>query len=760
MTRRGKRPMEFSSRIKKKLQFLGTRGDIIKSLAELIKNADDAYDRSDEYRDVTPGTIEVAFDQFKSGKGYSIKGFIVRDFGPGMSTERMESIYYSGEGKRNYGSDTSDETRNGAIGVGGKDCFYNLQNCYVLSIQNNVLTVVEIFTDDEGLGSDILEGDDALKIMDDINKNALEKGGLELMSLDRNQTLATFQIPDEHAGLLEKTLVEKLKQFYTLRWIFESDIRTITLTDIFKKNTRVLQHVPLDGELLYEKSLSLPNQNIPYDVHFELRKSEKDLDHNKDYGYGILIQSKRGAILDNSMYEYTNDSAAKNIFGKLTITDWKRMYRSDETVLTNNREGLDYTGNQFNKQIKQLIITQLRKEVEKERSKQGNNPELSKELDNNIKKAFDMINRLIETDSDRGREPENEPKIADVTGIKFGLQAYTFAPEKTKKIRLYFNPGDVPTGSEIGLIQTNEFITMNPPNSISTLKSYEEFTSKNKVPFVEIEVTGKKLEPGKEQSRTTLKAIFGQLTAETEIYIKQEQSLYPPNGFSFLQPKVRMRPNTSRNVKLIIDTNLIAIGTSIVLKSSDDRITFKPENLTVSGPPNIGDYLTEEVIEVTAKKDELLVELSAEAQTKLSLEKGEDYDEIRTAVCKIQVKDKEPPKRFFNGYEFDPNGAPNVRSVFDANRGYVLIHNKSPILRLVFGTNLERIDQKEPDALTLLSDTIIQRVFYEWARHRIDKNQVPILGDADIATEIEREKNRLEYKFGLGIFNIIRTGNL
>ncbi len=118
----------------------------------------------DKYRDITHGTIEVAYDQIKTKKGYSIKGFIIRDFGSGMSYEKVLSSYQS-EG--NYGSDESDETRNGAIGVGGKDCFFNLDNCFILTVHDGALTVVEIFTDpNTGLASEVFAGDDALKILD------------------------------------------------------------------------------------------------------------------------------------------------------------------------------------------------------------------------------------------------------------------------------------------------------------------------------------------------------------------------------------------------------------------------------------------------------------------------------------------------------------------------------------------------------------------------------------------------------------------
>ena len=68
--------------------------------------------------------------------------------------------------------------------------------------------------------------------------------------------------------------------------------------------------------------------------------------------------------------------------------------------------------------------------------------------------------------------------------------------------------------------------------------------------------------------------------------------------------------------------------------------------------------------------------------------------------------------------------------------------------------------KQELDALTLLADTVVQRVFSEWARWRVENDKVATLGDAEVATEIEREKNKLEYKYGLGIFQVITTGKL
>jgi len=754
MTKTGRKPMGINDRLIKRMQQRGTRGNIIKSLAELIKNSDDAYDRLDDYRDKTHGVIEVAYDQIKSGKGFSIKGFIVRDFGSGMSYEKVLSSYQS-EG--NYGSDESDETRNGAIGVGGKDCFFNLENCYILTVHDGALTVVEIFTDpNSGLGSEVFSGEDTQPVLKWANE-LLTKGGLEPIKLDKNQTVATFQIPENHVGLRADTLVSTLRNYYTLRWILESDIRTVNLTDIFNKNTVTLKHTPLEGESMFEKPISITHMGIPYDVHVEFFKTDNELNHNKETGYGILIQTKRGAVLDNSMFGLGNDSAASRIYGKVIITDWKKMYRGDGTVLTDNREGLDYE-NKFNEQIQKFILTNLKPIIEKERAKQGTNPELSKELDNNIQKALDLINQIIQKDPDAGLEAEDEPESLP-EGIKFGLPSYTFTPEKTRKIRLYFDPGEVPTNSEIKLQLNNDKITITPDNNIFTQSSYDEFTNENKIPFVEIEVYGKQLVNGIGVN-STLTAFYGKLKAETTIYIKPETQLHPKNGFEFKPGKVTLVPKTvggknkpaTRKIKLRIDTNHIIAGTPIQLSCDDDRIIFSPQKLTVTNPPNAGKYLTEEIITISGQKIGIKTKIIAETVT--------SNNEPRIATCRISVEEKEPPKKFFKGYKFDPEGVPNVRSRFERSEGMVWIHHKSPILKSVFGSELERVNTKEADALTLLADTIVHRVCFEWAKYLVESDKIASLGNSDPATEIERERGRREYKYGLGLFQLIVSGKL
>lgn len=724
----------------------GVRGELIKRLAELIKNADDAYDRLELQSKQTSGIIEVAYDKLKtSDRGFSIKGFFIRDFGSGMSSEKAKQAYY---GEQNYGSDTSDETRNGAIGVGGKDCFYDMKDCIILTVNDGVITVIEIQTQNRQLASKITEGEDAKTIMNMVNKQITR--GLEPISLSKNQTLAMFRLPDTEQGARPDKLVEQLRSYYTLRWILGSDSRTVKLTDLTNSQTQLLQYTPITGDVIFEKTITIPFKNVPYEINIEFRKAEKDLVHHPSYGDGILIETSRGAILDNQMYGFENDSAASKIFGKVILNDWKKLYRESEgEILTDNREGLDY-GHSVNKVLKKHILTFLKPIIDGEREKQGDSPELDKNLDNHIKKAFNFMNKMID------KKPTNTTPQSFTTppeGIEFESSSYVFTDKKAKRVKLYLNPGKVPTDSEISLSLNGDGIIINPDSSITSPSSYDSnqygaIDSKDDVPFVEIEVKGKDLVNGKE-TRTTLKAIFGELEAETEIYVKNETSLYPTNGFAFIPKKTTMVPKKDRRIKLVIDTNLIDAGTAINLSCDDDRLKFSPLSITVTHPPNLGEYLTEEIFTLSSNKIGLKAKLTAETTTK--------NGEIRTSMCEIGVKEKEPPKTFFKDYKLDKKGDKRVRSRFKRDEGIIYIHINAPVLKWTFGRELQHLQANKPDAVSMLADTIVNRMTLELAKFNIETGRVDLIDDE--ATGIEVEKGDLEFQHGLHLLQTIISGH-
>jgi len=737
----------------------GVRGELMKRLAELIKNADDAYDRLELNGTKTSGIIEVCYDMIKTGGGYSAKGFLVRDFGSGMSREKATQAYYG----NNYGSDTSDNTRNGAIGVGGKDCFYDMDSCFVITIHDGTLTVIEIRTlTNHILGSKILSDDESQAVFDFVNK-LFSKGNLEEMSLSKNQTIAAFKVPDDISGARPDKIAEQLRQFYTLRWILESKTRKVKLTDLTNAKTVILKHTPIPSETVFEKTYEIVFNQKPYEVKIQLFKHDDELPygHNTEQGYGILTQSGRGAILDNQMYGFENDPGAAKISGRVIFNDWKELYReSNGEILTDNREGLDYA-HDVNKALKNHILTHLKPLIESERQKHAENPQLDKKLDQNIKKAFDMMNKLLKKKPTTAPPPE---VITPPNSLEFENESIVLVEKKVRRIKLYLNPGKIPLSSDISLSLYGDGVTINPESIITTPSSYDTnldgvIDSDDDIPFVEIEITAKELVNG-EETQTTLKAVFGEYEAETEIHVKNETSLYPKNGFAFIPKKIVITPKKERRVKLLIDTNLIAVGTPINLECNDDRIKFEPKTLTVSGPPNVGQYLTEEIIKISGTKVGVKAKLTAETETKTTQLMGQATREIRTAVCEIQIKEKEPPKTFFKDYKLCNDCDKRVRSSFVPDEGRIYIHVNAPILKHVFGHVVsgtpKNIHDKKPDALTLLADTVVDRMTLELAKHLVSEGEVDVLGDPIDA--IQGHKGELEYEYGLPLLQTIIQG--
>lgn len=725
------KPIGINPRMLRRLQSRGTRGEVIKCLAELIKNADDAYDRLETRNKKTSGIIETGYWRLRKQKGSSISGFYVRDYGSGMPLKKAVDAY----GEEGYGADTSDDTRNGAIGVGGKDAFYGMEDCIIISVQDGKPIAIKIGLNGQGiLGSQIHTDDEAKALISQIND--MITPNCKPLSLEDNGTFAMFKIPETHAGKRSDTLQDQLTRYYTLRNIMEFDFRTVKMIEVATGQTYIIKRKSLDGEIIFEKRISISHGGETFDVDITIQKADHDLDHDKEFGDNLIIVDERGAVLDNTLFDYENEPAAGRIFGKIVIHKWKHLYRDiDQTVLTDNREGLDYK-NHFNKQLRLQIIQILKPIIDTEKEKQGDNPKLTKNLDDNIKKAFSFINKIMQKDPHEGFDEADDMEIPP-EGIAFEKGSLTLPPQRVRSVKLYVNPGKVPTNSVITLKLFGEGVTVTPKDSVITDTTYLP----KKVPFVIVNIEGERI-----NTKATLRAYYGDLQDELEILVVPEETFYPLTGFAFVPKSINLTKNRKKKIKLVLDTNLIKPGTVVEISAEDQRIKVFPEKLTVSHPPKLGKYLTEELIEVSCNISELSTRLIANTKTILN--------EDRQAICKISVHEKEPPKQFFKDYQLDKKGDKRQRSRF--KDGIVYVHVNAPILENYFGKDQTKLDKNEADAVAMLADTVVQCVSKEWAKWRIDTDKEEILGDRE--TEIERVKNKLEYEFGAQLHQMIASG--
>jgi hypothetical protein len=716
------RPVEFSNRIKTRIWGRGARGDPAKCLAELIKNSDDTYYRIEKQGLRARGNIEIGYWHLVMKKRSVLTGFYVRDWGQGMTRDTIAKAYES------YGEDTTLGGRNAAIGVGGKDALYGMEQCYIVSVKDHAVSYTSIRTTKEGILECTGAREAGQQILDMINKQAHLLLS-DPLSCEKNGTIVLFKIPKNAPHPHLERLRNRLENYYTLRNILEDSSRKVTLVNTKKGTSAWISHKPKEGKQIHTSSFALSQGGRSFSIDVVICKCEKTLSKERDIGDNLLVQDSEGAILDNTMFGFENYRAANQLFGKVIINDWRELYKIDETILTDNREGLDFS-NPFNKQLRDRISKILKPLIEASSTEYKKTPELEESLKKRIRNVFSYINKLIEREAEGGYESEQEHEGFKPESMQFSQSSLKLLLGQERHIYLYFNPDRIPPSSIVLLGLRGEGIEVSPTAIVNTPSKYEQ----DKTPFVRLAAKGTK-----ENGHAILKASYNEFEAEVEISVVSETEFLPKNGFSFSPENVTIPKEKTRKLRLIIDTRTVRRGRVATISALDNKITVQYSKFVVL-PPNLGDNLREELIPVSAG--------SEEGRSQIVARSIAEDGEIE-ASCSVKIVEKEPPKQFLSDFKLDKERDGHQRASYE--NGIVYVHVNSPILIKYFGQNQEKLNKdKEIDAIAILADTVLQCVTKEWAKFLLDRGvEVPLGANPEI--EVERIRNKLEYKYGAEI---------
>lgn len=722
----------FSKRLQVAILKRGAGSNIIKNLAEIIKNSDDSYDELQQANIDTLGIIEVGFWKQIKNKRSSINAFSIRDYGVGMSPEDAKKAF----GPESYGEDTSKNRRNGAIGVGGKDALVGMEDIDIITIKDRVPTLIHIKTDKDGLlESEIIEDKDFVtKVMNSINGQTKKSPGT--LNLDQNGTFTRFRLPETRNGLRLDKLRDSLKEYYTLRNITNGKNNTkLKLIDMDSGDIYNLVTEEPESEILEKLDpIQIPYLNAKgiqehYQVDIVIKRAKDELDHEHDTGINFTIETEQGGILDNWMFGFERDPAASRIFGNIIIHKWKSLFRQDQGLLPENREGLLWS-HDFNKQIDSRVRQYLKPIIDQERRKLGSNPEADKKLTEKMKTTLSFLNKLMkENVFDDEPDVETPPEIMDFSPSKIQI-----VPGKTKSVKLLVNPLVISKSSEIQTALTEADKSGCSVNPIGIVKTPDQYNYPPDIPFINFEISG-----NDEGSESHLKAYFQNKESEVTILVVPETELYPKDGFAFYPSSVKLIKKIEKKIKLRIDTHIFPPGTSIELHSEDERISLPFSKITVS-QPNIGKYLSEELIGgISCDTSKLQSKIIAKAHT--------NNNEERTAICKVKVVEKEESKVFFKDIVLDQSGDARERARFA--EGTIFVHVHHPVLEHYFGVKQEKITHSpSKEAVALLADTVLNISLRQMAVKRIEDGIVDVLEENRKDEEIELERKNLERKYG------------
>ncbi len=721
--------VEASDRFMRGVLQRGTGTNIIKNLAEMIKNSDDAYDELQQQKIDTTGIIEVGF--WKHGKR-GIDAFCIRDYGVGMNREEVRKAF----GKKSYGEDTSKNRRNGAIGVGGKDALIGMVNVDIITIKDRIPTLIHAKTEDGLLRTEIIEQQESVLKAISIINNQIPK--MKPLKLDTSGTFLRFEFPDNRRGIRFTTIWEELKGYYTLRNITNGKNSTkLRLSDMQTGETWNLVTEEFESEILQKESIQIPHLNRKgvqdhYQVDIIIKRAKDELDHDQDKGHNFLIETDQGGVLGNHMFDSAYDPAAARIFGNIIIHRWKILFREDQGILPENREGLLWS-HEFNKQIDVRLRQYLKPILDQERKKLGANPKADKTVSEKMKTTLSFLNKLMKENIHEDEPDEKTPPEI----MEFSSPKIQIVPGKSRSIKLFINPYKIPALTEITtcLIEGPKAGCEVRPTGI--VKTPDKYNYPPEVPYIKFEIDG-----NEEGSTSYLKAYYQKEEAKVRIEVVPETDLYPTDGFAFTPASVKLVKKKEKRLKIRIDTHIFPPGTIIELSSEDERIELPFKKISVS-KPNLGKYLTEEIIS-PVKCD------TSKIQSEIIAKALDNTKQERTAVCKVKVVDKEESKVFFKDVKLDPDGDERERARYAD--GTIFVHTKQPVLEHYFGIDSKNImNNSTKEAVAILADTVLNIALRQMAIKRIEDGSVDVLDESRRDEEIELERKRLEQKFGKDI---------
>ena len=718
--------IEASDRFLRGVLTRGTGTNIIKNLAEIIKNADDSYDELQQQKIDTTGIIEVGF--IKNGKR-GIDAFCIRDYGIGMSREEARQAF----GKKSYGEDTSKNRRNGAIGVGGKDALLGMIDIDLLTIKDRVPTLIHIKTEEGLLHTEIIDQHDIITTAMSTINNQMK--AIKPLNLSTSGTFLRFKFPDTRRGIRFETLKEGLKGYYTLRNITNGKNKTkLRLIDMQTGEAWNLITEQFESELLQKETIQVPHLNSKgiqehYQVDMVIKRAKNDLDHSSDTGQNFLIETDQGGILGNHMFDSGSDPAAAKIFGNIIIHRWKALFREDPGILPENREGLLWS-HEFNKQIDVRLRQYLKPILDQERKKLGSNPKADKTVSEKMKTTLSFLNKLMK---DNVFEDEPDEKIPPEV-MEFSSTKIKIVPGKTKTIKLFINPNKIPPLTEITTCIVEGTKAGCIVNPTGVVKTPDKYNYPPDVPYIKFEIDGEI-----QDSTSNLKAYFQDKEAQVKINVVSEEELYPTNGFAFIPPSIKLVKKKEKKIKIWIDTHIFPVGTIIELSSEDERIELPFKKISVS-KPNLGEYLAEEIIP-NIKCD------TSKIQTEITAKACDNTKQERTATCKVNVIEKEESKVFFKDVKLDPDG--DIRERARYSDGVINIHTRQPVLEHYFGVDSKNImNNSTNEAVAILADTVLSIALRQMAIKRMEDGSVDVLDESRRDEEIELERKRLEQQYG------------
>ena len=692
-----------------------TQGNAIRSLVELVTNANDSYIRLKDEKNPNGGKIEILYK--KEGQ---CGCFAVRDNAEGMSIEEVMNSFTK------YGSATSGmkagERVRGYFGQGAKDALADMVDGKICTFKDDVFVECKLFIEHGQPWYDIDDPTPATMTLRNKHK------------ITGNGTVAYFKVdPQKTGSRVPKftTVHDVLASNYQLRKLMTNPNRKVILiNEETGEKLKLRYQMPKGKEILVEDiPISYDNYG-DFPVHISIWRSERELTQSgDDRDGGLLIIDDEAAVLEMSLFKYDNEPLAARFFGEVVVNRFRELLKKEETVLSEEREGL-VRRHPFCQKLILEIEKRLELKVREERLRKQKEEEckIDREETERYKKAFNILNEIAEQEvqsiinlgqktTDQIEEPPNGfciyPASAQITVGK----RYNF--------ELRLNTRIIHHGAIVKLSCTNSKIRILTPEV--------KISSDDGTGILRKYITVEGTEPNVDG---ILRASTENNISEAKINVIPEKELLLSEGLDFQPGSITLRPNHTRKVYLLVYIKIIGHDSVINISSDNDAIHISKETITVN------EFDAERHI----AKYELEVYGEGDGQDAIITAK---YDENLIALLGVRIRSKEKEddkgrKGMFNEPCFDPEPDPLQRSSYSSETGKVHIYVNFPSVQHYLGDN--RCYVKTLPAQVLIADLIAEQCFRAIATKEVEFGST--LSPGSVPEKIQFVVNKLSKSSG------------
>lgn len=370
----------------------GTIKTLIEAIVELVTNSDDSYRRLEGQGAQASGEIQI---RVKRRKGGLCEELSVYDRAEGMDRGALaRAIEFGGDSS----GLSAGRTVRGLFGRGLKEAIISLGEGEVVSVKNDVADGVRIHWDKKERKARYQFWEEPLPATNELRST----WGIA----DGNGTHVRIKVSNEKIKCPdEKTLAPQITNHFALREINSSSLRRVKLffegecgrkyAMPYKSESLIRFSVP-PGQQVLEKEVRLARSGDRIVVRvFETLEELEPLHNNPCSKAGLLIKTA-GAVLDNRLFRFEHERAARYFFGEVRCDGIaERLRAGDLGIIDPNRAGMDWRDEycqRLQSEVEKVIQALIdRKKRELETAEKSVPTEAVKK---NLDKVCHLMNRL------------------------------------------------------------------------------------------------------------------------------------------------------------------------------------------------------------------------------------------------------------------------------------------------------------------------------------------------------------------------------